>query len=925
MKSATETTASARTRRILTWLSGQVPFLLVTLFGLYLLWPVPAGVMPLSADHTVHLTRAFLYGEQLAGGHLVGWSPTWFFGFPLGELYPVLGDLGVVALRVLGLDWPQAYALLFTLVFLTQGWVLLRCGRALGWGPIPGLVAALLVLADVGAYREGGWIYTVTYGVWPQALATSLAWLAFAELALARTSPVPSTISPVPSDTPSAAAPPVPSAISPVPSTSPTRHLVYAALAAAGALLAHPMALMMLALGAPLYLLTLGLRPDTPRSTARERREHLADTTLHLVLALGIGGALAAWWLLPMTAHRGWMASYGWLHASLADMLRQAAQGQWTQLMPAAVGHTASLGLLIAALLGRAPLRFFALWTAAHWLLASTDLFWGLRLDHLSSGFQHIQFQRFLTAAKPGLFLLAGAAVGGPIHLALRTWRRGHVRKSRLLARLLAVTTMSAALALAAWQLRDTRALMLRHQVGTIQTERIPGQPEFAADYAALLTWARAAWDAREHDYRMAFRADRNAHWFMDAPVTSHTPTYKLGFTPGDNFVHKPESGDAALLRRLGVRYLVGTHSVGPPRATLAARFGKKLSVFELGDGEGLAHLSDPSQPAPTGTVTIEQAELAGPGHLRLRIDGVTTDTTRLVLHIAGYPRWTLSYKPDDGGPEQPVEWFEAPVLGDSPIATQAQRRGGELRGGKALGDDGHEPTLIAAPARNGTYELRYQRWTRADLLGLGLSLLGLLGLLLLVVRNPRTNLLARLRPVSRRLVHPAVIALLFALGLALAVLRHRSGVAREHDLASARLQRGEAIASHALAGPLKTDMLIFPAVLVRPGRSNMSEVTFPKVQLGKTLDGWLAIDDDDAKQRRRGTHNVTISARLPGADAWTPLANISVPHHPDRRLLGDIAVPPALQDLPVDLHVQIQTTGEAPPRLGFDLVLPSP
>jgi hypothetical protein len=119
--------------------------------------------------------------------------------------------------------------------------------------------------------------------------------------------------------------------------------------------------------------------------------------------------------------------------------------------------------------------------------------------------------------------------------------------------------------------------------------------------------------------------------------------------------------------------------------------------------------------------------------------------------------------------------------------------------------------------------------------------------------------------------------------------------------------------------------MLIFPAVLVRPGRSNMSEVTFPKVQLGKTLDGWLAIDDDDAKQRRRGTHNVTISARLPGADAWTPLADIPVPHHPDRRLLDDVAVPPALQDLPVDLRVQIQTTGEAPPRLGFDLVLPSP
>jgi uncharacterized membrane protein len=86
-----------------------LPFLVVTAFGLHLLWPVPLGVMPLSADHTVHLTRAHLYGEQLAGGHLVGWSPTWFFGFPLGELYPVLGDLGVVALRLLSLgllDWP---------------------------------------------------------------------------------------------------------------------------------------------------------------------------------------------------------------------------------------------------------------------------------------------------------------------------------------------------------------------------------------------------------------------------------------------------------------------------------------------------------------------------------------------------------------------------------------------------------------------------------------------------------------------------------------------------------------------------------------------------------------------------------------------------------------------------------------------------
>jgi len=924
VKSATE--SLPRARRILTWLSGQLPFLLVTLFGLYLLWPVPAGVMPLSADHTVHLTRAFLLGEQLADGHLSGWDPTWFFGFPLGELYPVLGDLGVIALRVLSLgllDWPQAYAGLFTLVFLIQGWALLRCGRALGWGPIPGLVAGLLVLADVGAYREGGWIYTVTYGVWPQALATALAYLAFAELALAHSS----RAAPVPSDIPGPAASPVPSDTPPVPSTSPARHLAYAALAAAAALLAHPMALMMLALGAPLYLLTVGLRPPAPNNLkSRERREHLADTTLHLLLALGLGGALAAWWLLPMTAHSGWMASYGWLHASLNEMLRMGAEGQWTQLMPAAVGHSASLGLLLAALFGRAPLRFFALWTVAHWLLASTDLYWGLRLDWLSGGFQHIQYQRFLTAAKPGLFLLAGAAVGGLVHLSLRTWRTRHVPKHRFIPRTLAAAALAAALALAAWQLRDARALMERHQVGAVQTERIPGQPGFAADYAAFLAWARTTWDARDRDYRMAFRADRNAHWFMDAPVTTRTPSYKLGFTPGDNFVHKPESGDPALLRRLGVRFLVGTGRAGPPGSTVAARFGK-LAVYELADREDLAHLDHQDPATGTGTVTVEHADLAAADLLRVRVDGVTGDATRLVLHVAGYPRWQLIHHPADGGPARPIEWFEVPVLGDHPIATQAERRSGQLRGGKALGDSGHEPTLIAAPARDGTYELRYRRWTGVDIVGALLALLGLVGLaLLLRPRTAASSLFARFRAFARRLAHPAVIAALFALGLALALLRHRSGAAREHDLASARLARGEAIASHTQSGPLKTDMLIFPAVLARPGRANLSEVTFSKisVQLGATLDGWYALDDDDAKQRRRGGHRLVLAARPVGAETWTPLADIPVPHRPDRHRLDDVAVPPALQHIPVELRVQVHTTGEAPPRLGFDLTLPS-
>lgn len=982
MKSAADIRA-----RLLAWL----PFLIVTAFGSWLLWPVPVGVMPLSADHTVHLTRAALYGEQLAGGHLVGWSPAWFFGFPLGELYPVLGDLGVVALRALSLgllDWAQAYALLFTLVFLAQGWVLLRVGRAIGWGPIPGLVAALLALADVGAYREGGWIYTVVYGVWPQTLATSLAWLAFAELARAR-EPVPSDIlsalaSPVPPDSHKAAAAtgrgaaasaglaayvppdshnaadasldpagPVSSVLSDIsagplspvssdiqksvaslepagPASSvlsdrpraaatrasagppsvasdsrPGRPIVRAALAAAGALLAHPMALMMLAFGAPLWLFIAGLRRDPGSPPPRDL---FAGTLLQLLLALGLGLALAAWWLLPMAAHRGWMASYGWLHAPLADMLRWAARGQWAQGMPAAVGHAAGLGLLAAAVVGRAPLRFFAVWTVLHWLLASTDVFWSLRLDWLSAGFSHIQYQRFLIAAKPGIYLLAGAAVGGLVHLAVRTWSQGQLSPRR--RRPLAAGLAAVGLALAVWQGLGVRAAAERHHVGEVQTERVPGEPGFADDYAAFLAWARAQWDARDADYRIAVRADRNAHWFMDSPVVTRTPTYKLGFTPGDNFVHKPESGDLLLLRRLGVRFLVGTGSVAPAGTTLAARFGK-IHVFELAARDDLARL----EPAGGGVV-VEHADLAA-GRVRVRVAGARPGAD-LVLHVAGYPRWDLSFEPADGGPAEPVEWFEVPAIGDGPIATQEDRRAGRLRGGKALGDDGREPTLIAAPARDGVYELRYARWRRADILGLGLALAALAALVALA--RARRPPFARVHAVLRRLSRPAIVGAAVVLLLTIAVVRHRGGAARERDLASARV--AAAATRGMLAGPLKTDMLIFPAVLARPDRGGRSEATFADVQLGANLDGWYAIDDDDAKQRRRGDHRLTISVRPAGASDWAVLLDVPVAHRPDRRMLDSIAVPPALQGQPLDLRVVVSTTGEQPPRLGFDLRL---
>ena len=109
------------------------------------------------------------------------------------------------------------------------------------------------------------------------------------------------------------------------------------------------------------------------------------------------------------------MASYGWLFASFESMATWLHDdGRWAQRMPAAVGFVALAGVVLAGAGAGRVARFVALFTLVQWLLASSDVFWQLRLDRFSEGFTHIQYQRFLIGAKPGLFLCAGLASIAP-------------------------------------------------------------------------------------------------------------------------------------------------------------------------------------------------------------------------------------------------------------------------------------------------------------------------------------------------------------------------------------------------------------------------------------------------------------------------------------------------------------------------------
>ncbi|MEZ4426788.1 MAG: hypothetical protein R3A51_03745 [Nannocystaceae bacterium] len=87
----------------------------------------------------------------------------------------------------------------------------------------------------------------------------------------------------------------------------------------------------------------------------------------------------------------------------------------------------------------------------------------------------------------------------------------------------------------------------------------------------------------------------------------------------------------------------------------------------------------------------------------------------------------------------------------------------------------------------------------------------------------------------------------------------------------------------------------------------------------GATLTGFYALDDDDAKQRARGRHELSVALRE-GDGPWRSLYARRVAHRPG---IVTLELPTSVAaDARVDLRVRVAASGEAPPRLGFDFEL---
>ncbi|MBK8480164.1 MAG: hypothetical protein IPL40_03145 [Proteobacteria bacterium] len=684
-------------------LAAALPWLALIGVAAALLWPCLIGRMPLSADHPVHLTRAWHFvTRMLARGRLSGWSDLWFAGWPAGEDYPPLGDylIGATYLGSVGLlGWEGAYALAFLIMFAGSACAIYAFGR-MHFGRLAGFVAALCFLLDRGAYREGGWSYTVWWGVWPQVLSTAFTFAALA-------------------------------ALDPVLRRGRPRDFVLAAFCTALALLAHPAAVICFGLGVPVYLLV--------RSLDAELRPGAVLT--RALAALGLGAALAAYWLLPFMTKGAWMARYGETWKSLPVMAQDLWRGTlFTNGTPIVV-WLGVLGGLVALRRRQLAGVFLLVWVAVLLFLASSTAFERLDLLALSPAFGQVQFQRLSIPAKLCVFLLAGYAVAtlfarvgrAPLPVRQQVVGQGALWRRWALGAVAALAAAPFIMPLAqAW--RSAHGADLGH----LRTRA--SIPEWA-DYQRFLAYSRELARKERGFFRIAYVADYNDHFFSAAPLSNGLPALKLGFTPCTNFIHKPDQADPELYRALSVKYVVTRGAAPGPRTRLLERFGP-IAVYTFEDYSARRWtLQGPG-------VVRELAFEPERGGVRLQVSGAGP-SSRLILHFSNYANWRA-----------------------------------RLVGGRALpittAGLAHQPIFVGLPAPNGTIAVDYA-WPLVNGLGSLLSWGAVALLLVLGLRPLRRRVAARwggpLARAGAALEARGVVLVLGALALALVGLGARAAL----------------------------------------------------------------------------------------------------------------------------------------------------
>ncbi len=636
---------------------ARLPWALGLALGLLLLAPLVRGEPPASRDHGIHYYQVhLLVTELLPSGRLWGYSPSLNNGYPYGESYPVLGYLWMAAAHLLSLgavslrtSYAWGLAALLMASTAVAWWLAALVTRELapdaaapdaaapdaaaarraracspaqaaGWA---GLVAASLWLLDPGSSRQGGWIYLVFHGVWPQLLAATL-WVASLGLtwrALVRPTP---------------------------------RRLALAVLALGASLWAHPFAILTAAASglawAVLVLLGLARGPGPWRTW--------------LVVHVG-GVVLGLGWLVTFLGGSDSLGREPVPWAPLAELGAELVRGtlltgHWAVALPLTLVG-AALVLRRGGAVGWAVLGLVVVML----VLASEDAITVLRLDLVVSGFENLQFPRYAIPLKPLLFTLAGAGVGGLLA------RRGA-----------AAEPAPPPLDAVAWARRAAVGLLLAPLVATLapQLSRLAPRPVGAIDTLAADDLGRAEADllAALRDEAAALPPERPlCVAVMRAGMGGGTyPIFSIADAGGRLVLdsHIPTVNLEHALRRnveayaaLGVTHVL--HDLPVP--------GKEQKLAAALEEQGRYGPFTLERFVPPRGRSRRVAELRGSGTVEVRVD----EAQRLELDVQGVRPGTLLVL----GRAPHHRWRV--TLDGEPLAVDAQRldRGGMMGMGITL------------------------------------------------------------------------------------------------------------------------------------------------------------------------------------------------------------------------------------------------
>jgi hypothetical protein len=371
----------------------RVTDLLVSYIGKY--WPIIvlvafAGMLhcrllegPFLAkgDHQIHIFKAWLLNERLIpSGRLIGWTNMAYAGYPEGMYYSIGGYLylGLVKLLTLGLaDWHRVYGIGIFGVMLALPLSVYAATRQVT-GKYGAFVAGLLMIGDLGGFRQGGAMHSLRWGVWPFVLSVALFMLALSLL--------PKALTTVSRDKRGLA--------------------LLLAITTACCVLTHQFAGVVIGVVFPVVIIALAVATFDLGSALSV----FGRASLVFMLAFG----LALFWILPQMmeiAHSPFPFTAKW--HSLDTMAGRLLSNELFDNFSWIAWALSGLGLVIALAFGRAFAKGLALAAIALFLVT------GLSRELPS---QWSQAERFVAFEKALCFVLAGIAVdwlGGVVQKAL--------------------------------------------------------------------------------------------------------------------------------------------------------------------------------------------------------------------------------------------------------------------------------------------------------------------------------------------------------------------------------------------------------------------------------------------------------------------------------------------------------------------------